>query len=70
MSDITPTRIEWRTPFGWAVVLDEDFVSIRVPSGCIEESEINVLLEYIHEAKRCRSAGHVPIPKPPLPLPF
>ena len=61
-ADITPSRIEWRGPGGYTVVLDEDFVSLR-GSGALEESEINTLIEVVNMAKSCRDAGAAPTPK-------
>ena len=68
MSSITPRRIEWSGPGGFTVVLDEDFVSLR-GGHAIEESEINLLIDVINEAKRCRDVGSAPIPvRPEMPF--
>lgn len=63
MSSTTPSRIEWRGPSGYVVILDEDFVSLR-GNGALEEREIDRLIEVVNEAKRCRDVGAVPTPKP------
>ena len=65
MSDITPRRIEWQGPEGFAVVLDEDGVRLRAPKGGLEEPDLNRLLDIIAEAKRARDARSAPIPLPP-----
>lgn len=65
MSDITPRRIEWQGPEGFAVILDEDGVHLRAPKGGLEEPDLNRLLDVIAEAKRARDAQSAPIPLPP-----
>lgn len=69
MSSITPRRIEWHGPGGYAVVLDEDFGSLRPTSTPLDEGEIGALWDVIAEAKRCRDVGSAPIPKR-IELPF
>jgi len=61
---LLPRRIEWRGPEGSTVTLDEDGVSVRVPST-LEQPDLERLLEMIAVAKEARVAGLTFVPRPP-----
>ncbi len=60
---LLPRRIDWRGPDGSTVVLDEDGVSVQVPSR-LEQADLERLLEIIAVAKEARAAGLTFVPRP------
>lgn len=61
---LLPRRIDWRGPEGSSVTLDEDGVSLYVPSR-LEQADLERLLEIIAVAKEARAVGLTFAPRPP-----
>lgn len=64
-----PTRIEWRGPEGYSVVMDEDGVHLRPGSRGLEMPDAVALFALFDRARHAYiTGGRVAIPQPPLPF--
>lgn len=62
---ILPDRVEWRSPGGYVIVLDEDGVNLRPGTSTLEAAELDRLLAIIDAARTAQRLGAVSTPRAP-----
>ena len=62
---ILPDRVEWRSPGGYVIVLDEDGVNLRPGTSTLEAAELDRLLAIIDAARTAQRLGAVSTPRVP-----
>ena len=62
---ILPDRVEWRSPGGYVIVLDEDGVNLRPGTSTLEAAELDRLLAVIDAARTAQRLGAVSTPRVP-----
>lgn len=62
---ILPDRVEWRSPGGYVIVLDEDGVNLRPGTTALEAVELDRLLAVIDAARAAQRLGAVSTPQVP-----